>query len=120
MEDAAGSEVEAMANNLFGDPSLPYPDLAHVSVLVKFTVTTPKSRLLLMRVCMAADRDQMVRECNYCHSASMLLDSIESETALKIHVPLSARTAQHSYSDWANFSDVSATRTELQMQHGEI
>ncbi|KAL8650076.1 MAG: hypothetical protein Q9210_004038 [Variospora velana] len=81
MEESTGFEAQAMANNLFGDPSLPYPEMGLISLLIRFTITVPESRVLLMRVCMVVDRDPRVRECNYCHSACMLLDVIDSQTA---------------------------------------
>lgn len=114
MEESAGSEAQAMANNVFGDPSLPYPEMGLISLLIKFSVTIPNSRPLFMRVCMAVDRDQWVRECNCCHSACMLLDVVDSQMAVKAHVPLSVRTAKWAYSDWTNISDVFKTRTHMQ------
>ncbi|KAI4157475.1 MAG: hypothetical protein L6R39_000660 [Caloplaca ligustica] len=71
MEESAGSEAQAMANNVFGDPSLPYPEMGLISLLIKFSVTIPNSRPLFMRVCMAVDRDQWIeadgRICKGCH-----------------------------------------------------
>ncbi|KAL9632000.1 MAG: hypothetical protein Q9204_003979 [Flavoplaca sp. TL-2023a] len=106
MEESTGFEAQAVANNLFGDPSLPYPEMGLISLLIRFTITVPEPRLLLMRVCMVLDRDPKVGECNYCHSACMLLDVIDSQTAVKAHVPLSACTAKRSYSSWTDFLDV--------------
>ncbi|KAL8881235.1 MAG: hypothetical protein Q9192_007843, partial [Flavoplaca navasiana] len=113
MEESRGFEAQAMADNLFGDPSLPYPDMGLISLLIRFTITVPNSRLLLMRVCIVVDRDPRVRECNYCHSACMLLDVIDSQTAVKAHVPLSVCTDKRSYSSWTDFLDVFTGRMHV-------
>lgn len=114
MEETTGSETQAMANNLFGDPALPYPEMGLISLLIRFTTTVPESRLLLMRVCVVVDRDPSVRKCNYCHSACILLDVIDSQIAVKAHVPLSVRTAKRTYFGWTDFLNVFRSKTLVQ------
>ncbi|KAL8797100.1 MAG: hypothetical protein Q9182_007240 [Xanthomendoza sp. 2 TL-2023] len=113
-EESTGDEALAMANNLFGDPSLPYPEMGLISLLIRFTITVPEFRPLLMRVCMVVDRDPRVRECNYCHSACMLLDIMDSQTAVKAHVPLSVCTAKKPYFYWTDLSKVFGGRLHVQ------
>lgn len=111
MTESAGLKAQAVANSLFGDPSLPYPEMGLISLLVRSTSTVPESRLLFMRVCMAVDRNPRVWECNYCH---MLLNVIDPQTAVKTHVPLSVRNAMWAYFDWTDFSEVFTITTHVQ------
>lgn len=54
---------------------------------------------------MVVDRDPRVREYNYCHSACMLLDVVDLQTAVKANVPLSVYTAKRTYCCWTDFSE---------------
>ena len=88
MNESEVLNVETAGQLTFGNPSLPYPEMEIVTLWAKFKTSTAKTNSNLLRVCICVDLDQQRQDCNFCHSACLVLDYMDPEGAVKLNIPL--------------------------------
>ena len=88
MNESEVLNVETAGRLTFGDPSLPYPELKIVTLWAKFDTSTAKTSSNLLRISICVDLDQQREDCNFCHSACLVLDYMDPEGAIKVNIPL--------------------------------
>ena len=113
MTDAEGSKADALARRLFGDPSLPYPEMNIVTLYVKLHTTSTPTQQKLLRLSFGTISTQAIQECNYCHITVMILDFLDHSGAVKIHIPLPP-SHRRLFSNWQKYADVFTCRVQVQ------
>ena len=88
MSEADGSKVANLATSLFGDTSLPYRGARFVTIWIEFRASLEQDRPMLLRVLLGVDLGPRAKDCQYCHSAFMILDFVDRTGAVKINIPL--------------------------------
>lgn len=88
MNESEVLNVETAGRLTFGNPSLPYLEMEIVTLWAKFDKSTAKTNSNLLRVCICVDLDQQRQDCNFCHSACLVLDYMDPEGAVKLNIPL--------------------------------
>ena len=111
MTDAHGSGIETLARDLFGNPSLPYPEIDLTSILIQFKLTSTTSRPVLLRLVLGIEPKPQIRDCEACACDFMILDYIEKDAAVKIHIPLTGSLDLRRHSNWEEFSKLFSTKT---------
>lgn len=110
MADLHGSEIETLALGLFGDPSVPYPEMNLFTFIIRFNLSSP-TRKLLLRLVLGTESQAEIFNCEVCASDFMILDSIDQETAVKIHIPLTRTKNPLRCNGWRDFSTNFETKT---------
>lgn len=116
MPSSEGPLVESVANYLFGDPLLSYPEMSILNILVKFRTTSPIVKPVLLRVSLGQDPRTDVLDCHHCAKTFHVIDYIGPQGAAKLHmssryVPQQSSSHSHQYRDWADFRSDHATES---------
>ncbi|ERF68701.1 hypothetical protein EPUS_05762 [Endocarpon pusillum Z07020] len=98
MPDVDGLKVAKLATSLFGDPSIPYRGARFFTLWIKFKATSKQDHPMLLRLSLGNDLEQRTRDCNYCHSAFMLLDFVDRTGAVKLNVSLASSPFRRMFS----------------------
>jgi hypothetical protein len=80
--------LDTLARRIFGDLTIPYPNMSVSSLLVRFNPNSHPDDCKLLRITFGIDRRPEIQECRYCEPAFMTLDCIGPDSALKVHIPL--------------------------------
>ena len=104
MTKTHGAGIEALAQDLFGDVSLPYPEMDLFSMFIRFNTSPPVVHPILLRVVLAIEPKMEVFNCEICASDIMILDYVNQETAVKIHIPVTQAVPQRRCKNWQEFS----------------
>ena len=99
-----GSRTEALSRDLFGDPSLPYPEMNLFTIFIRFDTAHSSMRPVLLRLVFGIDPREYIQHCSLCHNDFMILDLIDSGAAVKIHIPMNS-ARDYFYQNWQDYSD---------------
>ena len=111
MSEAHGTGIETLARDLFGDPSVPYPEMKLATILIQFKLTSITPRPILLRLVLGIETKPEIHKCEACASDFMILDYMDAEAAVKIHVPLTRAFNIQLHASWDNFSRHFTTET---------
>lgn len=104
MVDLDVSEIETLALKLFGDPSVPYPDMNLFTMLIRFDLFSPIRRPVLLRIVLGIESQVEIFNCEVCASDFMMIDSMDHQSAVKLHIPLNRTKNAPRCDDWRDFS----------------
>lgn len=90
----------ALANHILGDLSLSYPETFVSFVAVSFGKSVSIRGPILTRASLVLDPQRITRNCIAWDDASLVVDAIDSDTAIKITLPVSKNTILHSYHNY--------------------
>ena len=116
MADPHVSEIETLALKLFGDPSVPYPDMNLFTMLIRFNLFSPIRRPVLLRIVLGIESQAEIVDCEVCASDFMVIDSIDHQSTVKIHIPLTRTKNAPRCDDWPDFS----TQFETKRSHENL
>ena len=94
----------SLANEMLGDLSLPYPEMDIVSVIVIFERSTSARGPVLARLSLGIDAKRTRNDCGYCNDGLLVIESLDSDSAVKINVPVTSNGDQHIYSNLQDFT----------------
>jgi len=93
----------SLANQLFGDLSLPYPEMGLASVGVIFHRANSIRGPVLARISLGVDPQSIRSRCVHCDDSFLVIDAIDPDVAIKITVPLPSNSNHHSYKSLQDF-----------------
>ena len=111
MTDTHALGIETLARDLFGNPLLPYPEMTLTTILVRFSLTYPTTRSILLRFVFGLEPKTEIRDCETCALDFMILDYIDGDAAVKIHIPLRSGLEIRRHDSWESFSKVFSIET---------
>jgi hypothetical protein len=115
MSNSEGPLIESVANHLFGDTLLSYPEMSVLNILIKFHTTVPAKKPLLLRISIGQDPRSEILDCHHCDKTFQLIDYIGPQGAVKIHwssrdAPGPRARHPHQFRDWTDFSTDHTTK----------
>lgn len=115
MSSSEGPLVESVANHIFGNTLLSYPETSVLNILIKFYVTSPTKRPILLRISIGQDHRSDILDCPNCSKIFQLIDYIGPQGAAKLQIssradPRNHASQPHKFRSWEDFSNEHITK----------